>query len=90
MGKRIKKEDFLKLPFLPLEDMPVGSQLIPASFFFENYDGDAFIYLPPKEVLQTEEDFKKFKDKLINTLIDKGLSNESKRTQNQKIDDKVE
>lgn len=37
-----KMKDFLKLPFLPIEDIPVGSQLIPASSVFEGESGWIF------------------------------------------------
>jgi len=75
----VAMKDFLKLPLFPIGDIPVGSQLIPASSIFENYEGKGFIFVPPECVLRTKKDFNEFKDKLINSIIDTGLKDAKKK-----------
>lgn len=69
-----------------MEEIPVGSKLVPISSVFEDYDGTGYILIPPDNFLKTEEDFKAFREKLINAVIDMGLRKRgSEATQDNKI-----
>lgn len=77
-------DEFIKLPFLPIEEIPPGSKLIPVSSIFEDYDGKGYILIPPDNFIETEKDFEAFREKLVNAVIDMGLKKkrESEKSQN--------